>query len=201
MNPSEDRLSQGLRELAAASPQSAPPELGTRLRNAFARHHARRRQKRIALLMGVAVAFLISITWLRVGKHSRPGAAPTEQAVQSFPALPGIPALTATPPQVRPPVARSEKHAPIAVKTRKPPTLARPASVAEDDFVALPSFDPAIPVGPSRIVRLELPGSALQLVGYPVNEELLEHRVLTDVLVGQDGLPYAVRLVRTQAIH
>jgi hypothetical protein len=76
-----------------------------------------------------------------------------------------------------------------------------PAVVAAGDFVALPMFDPAIPIGQSRMVRLDLPGSALQLIGYPVDEELLERRVLTDVLVGQDGVPYAVRLVQTRTIR
>jgi hypothetical protein len=65
----------------------------------------------------------------------------------------------------------------------------------------LPTFDPAIPIGESCMVRLDLPGSALQLIGYPVDEELLERRVLTDVLVGQDGVPYAVRLVQTRSTH
>jgi hypothetical protein len=71
--------------------------------------------------------------------------------------------------------------------------------IASSDFVALPTFDPSIPTGPSRVVRLDLPGSALQLIGYPVDEELLERRVLTDILVGQDGMPYAVRLVQTRS--
>ncbi len=71
--------------------------------------------------------------------------------------------------------------------------------MASGDFVALPTFDPAIPLGQSRMVRLDMPGSDLQLIGYPVNEQLLERRVLTDVLVGQDGVPYAVRLVQTQS--
>jgi hypothetical protein len=51
------------------------------------------------------------------------------------------------------------------------------------------------------MVRMDLPGSALQLIGYPVDEELLERRVLTDVLVGQDGMPYAVRFVQTRTSH
>jgi hypothetical protein len=197
MNPSEDRLSQGLRELAAAAPQVAPPELGARLRNAFARHHARRRQKRIALVASLAVACLISFGWVRAGKHARPDAAAKQQPVQTSPAPTAVTERTAVPPRV----AKSERHAKNAAKTRNRANIAPAASVAEHDFVALPSFDPAIPVGQSRIVRLELPGSALQLVGYPVTEELLERRVLTDVLVGQDGVPYAVRLVRSRAIH
>jgi hypothetical protein len=76
-----------------------------------------------------------------------------------------------------------------------------PAPVETVDFVALPSFDPAIPVGESRMVRMDLPGSALQLIGYPVDGQLLDRRILTDVLVGQDGMPYAVRLVNTRNLR
>jgi hypothetical protein len=201
MRPPEDALAKGLRELAAASPQGAPPELGGRLRNAFARHHARRRQKRVALVASVALVALISFTWLLVGKNTDTTAQTNKLGSAEAPALAqtsktgssGAPRASAAP--------RTRKHPRTAAKTGKPAKMARTESVANNDFVALPSFDPAIPVGPSRIVRLEMPGAALQLVGFPVNEELLERRVLTDVLVGQDGVPYAVRLVRSQARH
>ena len=76
-----------------------------------------------------------------------------------------------------------------------------PATIEAADFVALPSFDPAIPVGETHMVRMNLPGSALQLIGYPVDGQLLERHILTDVLVGQDGMPYAVRLVQTRNVH
>src|SRR5919198_467510 len=55
MSPSSDTLSKALQELAAASAQGAPPELGVRLRGAFARHHSRRRRKRVALIAGSVV--------------------------------------------------------------------------------------------------------------------------------------------------
>jgi hypothetical protein len=201
MNPSDERFFREIRHLASASPQGAPPELGAWLKGAFARHHARRRQKRIALLATVAVVLLISLTWLRIWKHVRADTAAQNPAVQTSPAAPAVAARTAASPRIAPRVTRSDKHTRTVAKNRKPANPAPAASVAGNDFVALPSFDPAIPVGQSRIVRLELPGSALQLVGYPVNEELLEHRVWTDILVGQDGLPYAVRLVQIGAIH
>lgn len=73
--------------------------------------------------------------------------------------------------------------------------------IASSDFIALPSFDPDIPIGQARMIRVELPGSDLQIIGYPVYEDLLQRRVLADVLVGQDGQPYAVRLIQTRTIH
>jgi hypothetical protein len=48
-----------------------------------------------------------------------------------------------------------------------------------------------------EMVRLDLPGRALQLVGFPVSEEIAERRVLADVLLAQDGTPFALRLVKS----
>ena len=86
------------------------------------------------------------------------------------------------------PATVAKVHAPI--RPRK-----NPATEA-DRFVALPTFDPAIPIDHLEMVRLDLPGRALQLVGFPVSEEFAERRVLADVLLAQDGTPYALRLVR-----
>ncbi len=105
----------------------------------------------------------------------------------------------------------AKQIAKVAVKPRahnQPALEARkgspklPVAVPEaGDFVALATFDPAIPPGPSRIVRVDMTGSALQLIGYPVDGQLLDRRILTDVLVGQDGMPYAVRFVQTRNVH
>jgi len=76
-----------------------------------------------------------------------------------------------------------------------------PVVIAAGDFIALPSFDSAVPLGDSRMVRVDLPGSALQLIGYPIDGQLLDRRIVADVLVGQDGLPYAVRLVNARNLH
>jgi hypothetical protein len=207
MNPSDEGLSKALRELAAASPQGAPPELGVRLKGTFERHHSRRRRKRIALMTGLAVCLVISITWLRVGKQSHPATVATgaPHTVQPSAVLPPVIAhatRTVTAPAAGiAPATRAKVRAKTTLTVHGAGRVTSSPAIAAIDFVALPSFDPAIPIGQSRMVRLELPGSALQLIGYPVNEELWERRVLTDVLVGQDGTPYAVRLVQTRVNH
>jgi hypothetical protein len=205
MNPHEESLAKGLRELAADSPQGAPAELGAKLRDAFERHHSRRRQKRIALLASLAVILGIAVASLRVGEHHRRGTEANQKprTVQTSPVPPAVvahEAQTIEAGSVRPRPAASRTRRRISAGAGAPRSFLRTAAVAPNDFLALPSYDPAIPIGPSRMLRLELPGSALQLVGYPVNEELLERRVLTDVLVGQDGVPYAVRLIQAQAM-
>lgn len=73
MNSPDDPLSQALRNLAAASPKGAPPELGDRLKGAFARHHSRRRKRIAALTGSVVLGLLLAFTllWVRPS-HLRP---------------------------------------------------------------------------------------------------------------------------------
>jgi hypothetical protein len=47
-----------------------------------------------------------------------------------------------------------------------------------------------------RLVRVELPGSALSEVGLPVAPEAANEPVKADVVLGQDGLARAIRFVR-----
>ncbi len=47
-----------------------------------------------------------------------------------------------------------------------------------------------------RMVRVELPHSALATFGLPVNMDRANERVKADVLFGVDGLAHAIRFVR-----
>jgi hypothetical protein len=217
MNPQRDALSEALHELAAEAPE-ASPELHARLDEAFLHHHSRRRlRNRAVVVMALIGAVAISVYWLRphgeVAKSER--LAPVSTTAQTSP----IAAQTAQSPIPEPKLDLSKGVAsvqrPIAIKTAvKPRTVPRevkqlrnnraerPATGVESaDFVALPTFDPAIPLGESRMIRMDLTGSALQLIGYPVDGQLLDRRIVTDVLVGQDGMPYAVRLVHARNVR
>ena len=220
MNPQRDGLSQALREMAAASPE-ASPELGVRLSSAFARHHAQRRlRQRVAVVVALAACLAISVYWLRPRREPATVkvAAPAPQtaqiphvSVQQKDATVGH--ASVEPKSVVPENPERPQAPTIAkadVKPRvQPKQVAKPRNhdveppvIAETgDFVALSTFDPAVPVGESHMVRMDLPGSALQLIGYPVDGQLLDRRILTDVLVGQDGMPYAVRLVQDRNVH
>ena len=206
MNSQKDTLREALCELAAASPQ-ASPELGARLGKAFARHHAGRRlRQRVAVAVGLAACLAISVVLLRSSKPTKT-VKTVEPTVQNTttpsPAQKTVVPETATQPEA-PVVAKSAVKPGIQPKQVKKPrnhTVEPPVTVEAGDFVALSTFDPAIPLGESRMVRMDLPGSALQLMGYPVEGQLLDRRIVTDVLVGQDGMPYAVRLVQARNIH
>lgn len=199
MNPQRHTLSESLRELAANSPQ-ASPELGVRLRQAFARHHAQRRlRKRAVFAVSLAACLAIAVAWLRTVKQTQDVRKPGPPAQVAKAPVPQPEISAPVKPRISAPV-KPRMRAKQRSKTRGHSVEAAPAITA-GDFIALPSFDPAVPVGESRMVRMDLPGSALQLIGYPVDGQLLDRRIVADVLVGEDGLPYAVRLVRTRNLH
>lgn len=201
MNSPNNRMSQALRELAAESAQGAPPELSARLNAAFARHHRVRRQKRAALVIGIAAALALSMMVLHISKPSRLQV----QAPSPAPANVQPSGASQQTKSTEPVVTKHDSVAAIQPKKRaganRRAMAASAPSVVTGDFIALSSFDPAIPLGQARIVRMELPGAALRRAGFPVNAELMQQPVVTDLLVGQDGRPYAARLVQTRMVH
>lgn len=181
----QDLISSALRRLAAASPREAPSEVADSLRHAFRQVHARRRRKRLLEVAGIAACFVAVLSVGVAGKfyfgvnhgyatHNRTAAA-------------RIPAAT---PAIEGGVAESAS----AGLPQATSTDAETASLDAQRFVPLPSFDPDVPVGDSEVLRVEMPASALQLVGIPVSEQASDEPLLADILVAQDGRPYAVRV-------
>lgn len=182
MNSSDEKLVTALRGVAATLPQSASAELGTKLQAEFHRYHARRRRIR-RIQVGSAALCLSVIIVLLVGMHPR---RPAEIRANMSAQPPSAAAVTTA--AAATPKTATAKIRPVAAKsTKKAPNT--------DDFMMLPSYDPA-PVGDDlRIVRVELTGDSLRRLGAPVAEELSDQRMKADVVVGTDGTPYAVRLV------
>jgi hypothetical protein len=84
----------------------------------------------------------------------------------------------------------------IVFVNRKPPVVRpQPPEVVTDFF---PLMDPAPPFQRGRILRVEVPASAMKMVGLPVHEEHLNDPVEADVLVGEEGLPRAIRFVKLE---
>ena len=52
------------------------------------------------------------------------------------------------------------------------------------------------PIDSGSLVRVELPRSALESFGLPMNMERAGERIKADVLVGSDGPARAIRFVR-----
>ena len=64
------------------------------------------------------------------------------------------------------------------------------------DFYPLTYEASLAPLESGRVVRVELPRSALISMGLPMSMERVGGSVRADVLLGDDGLAHAIRFVR-----
>jgi len=71
----------------------------------------------------------------------------------------------------------------------------RPTSSAHDDFVAVPYSTPIGPNERAELVRVNVPVLALAQWGLQVSAFDPGQRVNADVVIGEDGLARAVRLI------
>lgn len=171
---SEDRIRDVLRALAETDASAeARPEVEVRMQNKFRSRNQRRawRQAAVWVLAAAAIIVIFALT-----NRKPPAAVPAQeverQAVAVQPeAAPAAPRKTAQ---------RAQRPAP------------RPQEVVTDFF---PLLDPAPPFERGQLLRVELPASAMQMVGLPVREDRLADSVQADVLVGEEGLPRAIRFV------
>ena len=178
----EDQVLQALRALAENDRgRKAPPEVETRVLGAF--HSRRRCGRRWPAIAATAAALVIA---LLLWPNRRPK-----------------PAVSAAPPISRVPAAA--RPAPVAAVANITPTprklVRRGAAVPQPephevvtDFFPLMNPEPAFERG--QMLRVQLPASAMLTVGLPVREEHLGDLVQADVLVGEEGMPRAIRFVR-----
>jgi hypothetical protein len=192
---SETRLTEALRRLAAASPQAAPPEVGAGLLGEFRRHHTRRRRIRrlgIASVVACLVLAVALVTTHTPAKNSQSAGLPATSAgateKQETQAATSTAAVAAAPPRatVNTPKQVSDKHKSSRAS----------ASAANRTFLALPGYDPTVPLDELHVVRVQLPASALWQIGAPMTASAGTHNVTADFVVSQGGTPYAVRLVQ-----
>jgi hypothetical protein len=187
-----DRLSAALRRLGAIAPRSVTPAVGDMLKDEFRRHHIRRRRERNARILLAAACLAASVGTIFI---LRPR--PTITVAIHEPLQTTLPsgAHIATGP------TEPKMTQPRAVKSRASHRNVKNPASADDRFVALPTFDPAIPIDHLEVVRVDLPGRDLRLVGFPISEEIADRRVVADVVLAQDGTPYALRLVQNSPIE
>ncbi|HEY7402005.1 MAG TPA: hypothetical protein VIB39_00655 [Candidatus Angelobacter sp.] len=189
---SETRLTEALRRLAASSPQSASPQLGAGLLGEFRRYHTRRRRIRRTATTALVACLALAVSL--VFTHKSPQQ--SSQSTGRHDTTAGVPEKQASPPApvagARPP---NTGKTPKLVSTK--PKGSRPQTVsANRTFLALPGYDPAVPVDELHVVRVQLPASALWKVGAPVTADSGSRRMTADFVVSQDGTPFAVRLVQ-----
>ena len=185
--PAEALLSSALRRLARSGERSAPPELRMALATAFRHQHRWRRRARIAVAGAIAASLLLVALLLlsfrpQRSHNAQKPAVPLEQQVVSE--------------QPAPKSALPQKTQRYAVVRGDKQLASFEQNSAANAFIPLPAFDSAASTTDVRVVRMEVTGSDLMMVGAPVSGDLADNRVLADFVVGSDGTPYAVRLVQ-----
>jgi hypothetical protein len=184
------RLAGALRGLAASSPHGAPAEVGAGLATAFRRHHSRRRLVR-RVSIGAIAAGLAVVVGLMSLESRAPHQVPAKIIVHEQPS--SVP--TKAPEEVT--VAKAVPTPPRSVRKHvKPQAASSSLASSGSQFLALPGYDPAVPADELRVVRVQVPASALWQMGAPVSPDSGARRFMADFVVSQDGTPYAVRLVQ-----
>lgn len=89
----------------------------------------------------------------------------------------------------------------VTTATAKPVLRVRPRPLKRQEEIATPYYPlPGSESLPSpdaeAVVRMVVPRSTLQLIGFPVNEVPRPEFVRADVVVGQDGMARAIRFVQ-----
>ncbi len=188
---SEDRVLRALRALAENDRAAeAPPVVEARLRAALRARRMRRRSAWLALgavAAGVAIAMVF---------------APSRAALPDIGIKPPLP-----------PVVEAARPGTIAASRRAPrvthevtPGVIPSATPATDgaapplprevvtDFFSLMESPPPFERG--QLLRVNVPAAAMRTVGLPVREEHMADPIQADVLVGEEGIPRAIRFVR-----
>ncbi len=196
---SDVQLKAAFRKLAAGSPGDASTETGAALAGAFRHRHARRRQRRMAVIAGLAACLAVSVA-LWVKESPQPTRASTGNAIAPVATAPAAEAqATAAAPTIRTAAGDSAPSSKTSLPPkRRPKTTAQSARNLDrpaGNFFALPAYNDTVRLQDMNVVRVEMPGSALRLVGAPMSAGAGDRRVLADFVVGQDGTPYAVRLI------
>src|SRR5262245_31415497 len=178
---SDESVQDLLRALAEADASvEAPPELEVRLRKQF---RARKRQRlwRRSAVWAASAAAMIALVFVFADRKS--AVAPVNPVEASAPVV-TVPQFSA------PPISQT------AVAPSRRPVAVRPRQRQEIVTDFFPLMDPAPPFERGQLLRIEVPASAMQMVGLPVHEQRLADRVQADVLVGEEGLPRAIRFVK-----
>ncbi|HST78019.1 MAG TPA: hypothetical protein VLN58_05995 [Verrucomicrobiae bacterium] len=183
--PSEVLLSSALHRLASAGKRNAPPELGANLLENFRHHH--RRKVRLAMVAAVAACVLglaIFAGMLRP-VHTADKKTPVYAPKRAPVVAPAVRASSTQPPE--PKSDRTEQRRIASSETQ---------AANDEGFVPLPSYDPAVASSDLQMVRVEVTGSELRMLGARVAGDFSDRPVIADFITDRDGTPYAVRLVQ-----
>jgi hypothetical protein len=95
-----------------------------------------------------------------------------------------------------PPAARRNNAMSVPRQSVRDSRLASTGDEIATDFMPVAYGENLNSIDSGRIVRVEMPRSALAQFGLPVNMDRANERVKADVLIGDDGMARAIRFVR-----
>lgn len=169
---------------AATAADEAPARMEMRLRQEFRTQHQTSKTRRVAVIsawaLATAAVLVGAVSWRNWKKSQQEEIARNLQVQQN----PG----NFTPNNGS---AGTSQAAPEQGSSANPESLV--ASSELSDFTLLPGVLPA-DTDDTAILRVRLQRGALGALGLPVNEERASEWIQVDLLVGNDGLPEAVRL-------
>lgn len=176
---SEERIVNALRALAHHDRElQAAPEMETLLIRGFRKQRAWRRWRWIAGAGAAAACLAAAFVTVRPSPQISPPVVLPGPDTREVAASPG-PVLVVTPKGIQP-----------SRVLRRP---ARRETVT--DF--FPWMDSALPFDRGQLLRVELPAGVMRSVGLPVRDDRLGELVQADVLVSEEGLPRAIRFVKS----
>jgi hypothetical protein len=172
----------------------APARVEMRLRQEFRTQHVTLRVRRTAVVVGWALAAAAvlagAVSWRNWRRTPREEASKHEMSVPSAPEQnPANPSET---------LSAAAKAVETPAEPKRISKNAPPVAANDEDggkFTLLPGSLPA-ETEDAAIVRVRMRRGALGALGLPVNEERAGEWIQVDLLVGNDGLPQAVRLAR-----
>lgn len=185
-----DRLEQALRALREADvDRGAPIAARTRLQAAFREHHSNARRR--SWWRWTAVGVCAAASFIAVWRFSLPATVnyPGPVAVVVHPAPLAAPEMV--PATVDAPKRKVAKRPRSAVAAA--PQHSAPGPGVEE-FIKLPYAPPFSASDYGQVMRVRLPRQSLRSMGLPVNEDRFFDRVPADLLLGEDGVPRAIRL-------
>lgn len=201
---------------AASREQGAPDHVETQLRAAFREQHAKRQRsrrslRRLAFAPWASAAAAGIVIGAVIWRLALPGHVEAPPAIRLHPPSSQLPLVQAPSPQeiARPAqVAATGPRSARPTGPKRPPRVIRtqpdsPEPVAAvtaaqhtEEFFAIPSAPPMTIEDRGEVIRVRLPRQSLRSLGIPINGGRLPDRIPADILVGEDGIPRGIRLVR-----
>jgi hypothetical protein len=216
----ERRLSRALDALALANADlEAPPYVEAALLGAFRAHataasRTRRDARRASWTWGLAAAVVIGLAagvagwWPRSTEGERAATATVPTSLPEKANLPAdgskaaaLPPPEETPAFVPPPRARPSRVArakPVASAVRRGDGWKGSGRAGSDrpQYVPWLWADPTTEFDRGHVVRVGLPRAALASWGWPLEGDVADEAVEAELLLGEDGVARAIRVVR-----